>query len=92
MKARAEKAKHKAMYPLYHFRPVHKKKQGVADNTIPPNEDPVNKRKEKQPTTDEDERRCDAVAQLLLEGKKGEEEPRSGTRAPSGYGDRLPRV
>jgi len=61
------------MYPLYRFRPVHKKKQGVADDTTPPLDDPANKRKEKQPTTEEDERRCDAVAQLLLEGKKGEE-------------------
>ena len=61
------------MYPLYRFRPVHKKKQGVPDSDIPSNDDPANKRKEKQPTTEEDERRCDAVAQLLLEGKKGEE-------------------
>ena len=73
VKARAEKAKHKAMYPLYRFRPVHKKKQGAADDVAPPLDDPANKRKEKQPTTEEDERRCDAVAQLLLEGKKGEE-------------------
>jgi len=56
------------MYPLYRFRPVHKKKQGVPDSDIPSNDDPANKRKEKQPTTEEDERRCDAVAQLLLEG------------------------
>jgi len=46
VKARAEKAKHKAMYPLYRFRPVHKETQGDADSTIPPNEDPANKREE----------------------------------------------
>ena len=73
MKARAEKAKHKAIYPLYRFRPVHKKKQGVSDDAVPPLDDPANKWKKKQPKTEEDERRCDATAQLLLEGKKGEE-------------------
>jgi len=46
------------MYPNYRFRPVH------------------NKNKEKKPKTTipaEDERRCEDVAQLLLEGMKGEE-------------------
>ncbi len=46
------------MYPNYRFRPVH------------------NKNKEKKPKTDipaEDEKRCEDVAQLLLEGMKGEE-------------------
>ena len=46
------------MYPNYRFRPVH------------------NKRKEKKPKTlipAEDERRCEDVAQLLLEGMKGDE-------------------
>lgn len=46
------------MYPNYRFRPVH------------------NKNKEKKPKTAipaEDERRCEDVAQLLLEGMKGEE-------------------
>ncbi len=42
------------------------------DGTIPTNDDAA-ERKDKQPTAEEDERRCDAVAQLLLEGKKGEE-------------------
>ncbi|KIM36997.1 hypothetical protein M413DRAFT_448734 [Hebeloma cylindrosporum] len=75
VKAKVEKAKHKALYPTYRFRPVHKKNKGSAlDPSIPSFDDPaVSKRKEKQPTTAEDERRCDAVAQLLLEGKKGEE-------------------
>ena len=39
------------------------------DGTIPTNDDAA-ERKDKQPTAEEDERRCDAVAQLLLEGKK----------------------
>ena len=46
------------MYPNYRFRPVH------------------NKNKEKKPKTlipAEDEKRCEDVAQLLLEGMKGEE-------------------
>jgi hypothetical protein len=46
------------MYPEYRFRPVH------------------NKNKEKKPKTvipAEDEKRCEDVAQLLLEGMKGEE-------------------
>jgi hypothetical protein len=46
------------MYPDYRFRPVH------------------NKNKERKPKTTipaEDERRCEDVAQLLLEGMKGEE-------------------
>ena len=41
-------------------------------STIPTNDDTA-EQKDKQPTTEEDERRCDAVAQLLLKGKKGEE-------------------
>jgi hypothetical protein len=46
------------MYPSYHFRPVH------------------NKSKEKKPKTlipPDDERRCEDVARLLLEGMKGAE-------------------
>ena len=42
------------------------------DGTIPTN-DNVAERKDKQSTVEEDERRCDAVAQFLLEGKRGEE-------------------
>ena len=41
------------MYPLYRFRPVHRKKQGMAGNTVLPLDDPANKRKGKQPTTEE---------------------------------------
>ncbi|KAI6097210.1 hypothetical protein F5141DRAFT_1150090 [Pisolithus sp. B1] len=58
---RAKKAKeeHSAMYPGYRFRPVHNKDKA--------------KKKTKSPVTPEDEQRCEAVAQLLLEGKKGDE-------------------
>jgi hypothetical protein len=42
------------------------------DGTIPTNDDAA-ERKDKQSRAEEDERHCDAVAQLLLEGKKGEE-------------------
>lgn len=58
---RAKKAKeeHSAMYPGYRFRPVHNKDKA--------------KKKAKPPVTPEDEERCEAVAQLLLEGKKGDE-------------------
>ncbi|KAI9511026.1 hypothetical protein F5148DRAFT_1174062 [Russula earlei] len=58
IKAKHAKAEHKQMYPNYRFRPVH------------------NKNKEKKPKTlvpAEDEKRCEDVALLLLEGMKGEE-------------------
>lgn len=59
VKAKHAKAEHKAKYPNYRFRPVHNKNK--------------DKKKEKSLPTPEDERRCEEVAQLLLEGKKGEQ-------------------
>ncbi|KAF9445176.1 hypothetical protein P691DRAFT_806007 [Macrolepiota fuliginosa MF-IS2] len=59
VKAKHAKAEHKAKYPNYRFRPVHNKNK--------------DKKKEKVLPTPEDERRCEEVAQLLLEGKKGEQ-------------------
>jgi hypothetical protein len=59
VKAKQAKAAHKLQYPEYRFRPVHNKNK--------------DKKKEKPATTIEDERRCEEVAQLLLEGKKGDE-------------------
>ncbi|KAG5715216.1 Repressor ROX1 [Termitomyces sp. T112] len=59
VKAKHAKAEHKARYPDYRFRPVHNKNK--------------EKKKDKMLTTPEDERRCEEVAQLLLEGKKGDE-------------------
>ncbi|KAH9036700.1 hypothetical protein EDB84DRAFT_1437613 [Lactarius hengduanensis] len=58
VKAKHAKAEHKQMFPNYRFRPVH------------------NKNKERKPKAlipAEDEKRCEDVAQLLLEGMKGEE-------------------
>lgn len=59
VKAKHAKAEHKAKYPNYRFRPVHNKNK--------------EKKKDKVQPTPEDERRCEEVAQLLLEGKKGEQ-------------------
>lgn len=59
IKAKHAKAEHKARYPEYRFRPVHNKNK--------------EKKKEKATPTPEDERRCEEVAQLLLEGMKGDE-------------------
>jgi hypothetical protein len=59
VKAKHAKAEHKVRYPEYRFRPVHNKNK--------------DKKKEKPAPSAEDERRCEEVAQLLLEGKKGDE-------------------
>ncbi|TFK66380.1 hypothetical protein BDN72DRAFT_899899 [Pluteus cervinus] len=58
-KAKKAKADHKQRYPDYRFRPVHNKNK--------------DKKKEKQPAPPGTEQHCEAVAQLLLEGKKGTE-------------------
>lgn len=59
IKAKHAKAEHKARYPEYRFRPVHNKNK--------------EKKKEKATPTAEDERRCEEVAQLLLDGMKGDQ-------------------
>ncbi|KAF8882395.1 hypothetical protein BD779DRAFT_1542919 [Infundibulicybe gibba] len=59
VKAKHAKAEHKVQYPEYRFKPVHNKNK--------------DKKKDKPVTTLDDERRCEEVAQLLLEGKKGDE-------------------
>ncbi|KAF9234722.1 hypothetical protein BU15DRAFT_78731 [Melanogaster broomeanus] len=58
IRAKQEKEAHTKRYPGYRFRPVHNKNK---------------EKKEKPLPTPEDERRCEEVAQLLLEGKKGDE-------------------
>ncbi|OBZ65512.1 hypothetical protein A0H81_14465 [Grifola frondosa] len=69
-RAKKEKAAHRERYPNYRFRPVHKKKNKDAAEA----QTPIKlKRKEKTPLSAPDERRCEEVAQLLLEGKKGDE-------------------
>ncbi|KAF5356843.1 hypothetical protein D9756_006803 [Leucocoprinus leucothites] len=59
IKAKHAKAEHKVKYPNYRLRPVHNKNK--------------EKKKDKALPTPEDERLCEEVAQLLLEGKKGAE-------------------
>jgi len=69
VKAKQEKAAHKAKYPDYRFRPVHnKKKQNAA-----PGSPEYEAQNQKQQQTPEEAQRCDDLAQLLLEGKKGDE-------------------
>ena len=58
IKVKHAKAEHKQMYPNYRFRPVHNKSKETKPKTLIPAED---------------ERRCENVAQLRLEGMKGEE-------------------
>ncbi|KAI0317057.1 hypothetical protein OF83DRAFT_1172331 [Amylostereum chailletii] len=58
IKAKHAKAEHKAMYPNYRFKPVHNRSK---------------EKKVKTAVAPEDEQRCEEVAQLLLEGMKGEE-------------------
>ncbi|KAF8843859.1 hypothetical protein BDN67DRAFT_84006 [Paxillus ammoniavirescens] len=58
IRAKQEKEAHSKKHPGYRFRPVHNKNK--------------DKKKDKQSATPEDERRCEEVAQLLLEGKKAQ--------------------
>ncbi|KAI0948001.1 hypothetical protein AcW1_009620 [Taiwanofungus camphoratus] len=62
--AKKAKAEHRERYPDYRFRPVHNKNKKLAAAAA---------KKEKTPFALPDERRCEEVAQLLLEGKKGDE-------------------
>ncbi|KJA13818.1 hypothetical protein HYPSUDRAFT_485631 [Hypholoma sublateritium FD-334 SS-4] len=77
VRAKHEKAAHKAQFPDYRFRPVHNKNKHLAAGAngagAPAAGADETRRREKPPATLEDERRCEEVAQLLLEGKKGEE-------------------
>ena len=59
IKAKQEKEAHSKRYPGYRFRPVHNKNK--------------DKKKAKASPTPEDEQRCEEVAQLLLEGMKGDD-------------------
>ncbi|KAF4611880.1 hypothetical protein D9613_003570 [Agrocybe pediades] len=92
IKAKQEKAAHKARYPDYRFRPVHnKKKNANAVTGLPSPESLYNtdRRTHKSPEALEEERRCEEVAQLLLQGKKGEELARAVKERDRarGYGD-----
>ncbi|PPQ84722.1 hypothetical protein CVT26_014483 [Gymnopilus dilepis] len=70
VKAKHEKAAHKIRFPDYRFRPVHNKNK--LKSAIPSSKDDQTLRG-KALITAEEERRCEEVAQLLLEGKKGDE-------------------
>ncbi|KAI9458731.1 hypothetical protein HD554DRAFT_2138637 [Boletus coccyginus] len=59
VKAKQEKDAHSKRYPGYRFRPVHNKNK--------------DKKKAKASPTPEDEQRCEEVAQLLLDGIKGDD-------------------
>lgn len=61
--AKQAKAKHQKLYPDYRFRPVHNKAKKLAREAA----------KSKGPMTFQDEQRCEDVAAMLLEGKKGDE-------------------
>lgn len=61
--ARRAKAEHKIMYPDYKFKPVHNKNKKKAKDAKP----------EPTPVSEDDDLRADVVAQLMLEGKKGDE-------------------
>ncbi|KAK0467314.1 uncharacterized protein EV420DRAFT_1508125, partial [Desarmillaria tabescens] len=68
-RARQEKARHKKQYPTYQFRPVHNKnKKGKTKSTKS-----KKKAAPKQRPVEVDEKRCQDVASLLLDGKKGDE-------------------
>ncbi|KAF8884589.1 hypothetical protein CPB84DRAFT_1827445 [Gymnopilus junonius] len=62
---------HKIRFPDYRFRPVHNKNKQPKPNVAPAKDDATSKSKAAMAA--EDERRCEEVAQLLLEGKKGDE-------------------
>lgn len=64
IKAKHAKAEHKARYPGYRFRPVHNKAKRAERAAAAA---------AKPPTSPEEDYRCEAVAALLLQGKKGQE-------------------
>ena len=70
LEAKKAKAAHREKWPNYRFRPVHNKNKKKGDAAVPV---PIDKRKDKLQPQPADEERCEVVAQLLLEGKKGEE-------------------
>lgn len=74
IKAKQEKANHKAQFPHYRFRPIHNKNKNKdkSSTTAPTATSLVNNNPDGT-TQEEEERRCEQVAHLLLEGMKGEE-------------------
>ena len=68
VKAWAEKVKHKFIYSLHCFCPIHKNKQGVIDGTIPTNDDAA-EQKVKQLTMEADEWHCRSASPQMQEGR-----------------------
>ncbi|KAK7039806.1 HMG box domain-containing protein [Favolaschia claudopus] len=76
IKAKHAKAEHKQKYPDYKFRPVHTKRNAAAAAAVAAAEAAPSllaRPPKPQLSPQEDERRCEEVAALLLQGKKGEE-------------------
>ncbi|PPQ64803.1 hypothetical protein CVT26_002635 [Gymnopilus dilepis] len=74
VRAKQEKAAHKAMFPDYRFRPVHNKHKRKAGSPESKSErDDSSRNDDRQSSMTADERRAEEVAQLLLEGKEGED-------------------
>lgn len=68
-RAKEEKQQHKIRHPDYRFRPVHNKNKKEGSKGTGGSLG----KKDKPLQAQEEELRCDAVAALLLEGKKGDE-------------------
>ncbi|KAJ7905692.1 hypothetical protein B0H14DRAFT_2327415, partial [Mycena olivaceomarginata] len=79
IKAKHARAEHKLKHPDYKFRPVHNTAPSASASTAPPPAaQPASNTAsagtvKSQLSPQEDERRCEEVAALLLQGKKGEE-------------------
>ncbi|KAJ7064621.1 hypothetical protein C8F01DRAFT_1127487 [Mycena amicta] len=79
VKAKHAKAEHKLKYPDYKFRPVHNKQRGATSSSSSSSAAPARVQSSQPPpikgqlSLEEDERRCEEVAALLLQGKKGQE-------------------
>ena len=80
IKAKQEKANHKAQFPDYRFRPVHNKNKtkdkSSSSTTTTASATAANSSSSntnQNGTTQEEEERCEHVAQLLLKGMKGDE-------------------
>jgi hypothetical protein len=85
IRAKQAKAEHKRLYPDYRFKPVHTKKKAAqaaaaaaalavnVESSVASSSKAPQRKKATGPAAAAEEARCEAVAQLLLEGKKGAE-------------------
>ncbi|KDR79725.1 hypothetical protein GALMADRAFT_137502 [Galerina marginata CBS 339.88] len=72
-RAKEEKAAHKVRFPDYRFRPVHNKNKAPSVSSTKSLVKANGRTKERQPTTAEEEQRCEDISTLILEGKAGDE-------------------